>query len=769
MEKQKKGAARRHAIVEAIRRNELATGRSDSMISRLTVRNVATFDSEGVTLDGLQRVNFIYGRNGVGKTTLSRVLEAVNESVNRSEIIDKSYLVKGTGKYRDCEVEWTGIPLKVLVYNRDFRERNLVENIPGVFTLGEDSVDAEKRMEELQIELLEQNRDLQTKKNRIESREKQITQDVERLRHTLWNDVLLPQSEYFSEILANENDRAVVTSREQFARLMMAMVENGRYKDALSRESLQERYRQLYRGERPLAMEPIEKPTDELTEMTGIAEKGIWGKSIGNGEVCPKCGQLIVTEETKKEKRDIEELRLLTERYEAAAERMKDKMYGMLTYLQTAQGSTGKHLGVMRMMVEILKDRMDANIQIMETKQKNATMVAQFKELKETTGSLWSLIDETNAEIAEHNKIVNHLEPERKRLTQDLLTYLAGRSASTVKYCLQTVAQKRAEMLILKEEAEEIDRNTEAIVEQIKAQEKRLASTKPTVEWINRQLKRYGFTGFSIQPTRNGNTYQIQREDGSLVKDTLSEGEVTFITFLYYMQLVNGGESDISAREKKVLVIDDPMSSLDRKALKMVIDVLKPTLEKVNKNENQNENENGNKNKRIESDINQVIVLTHNVEFHKKVTHLNARVRKRSGWHHWVLTKKRNVTHVTAFGEENPIRSGYEEEWIELRTGGKDTPPARNTMRSIIEDYFIRFGGYEKNQLIRKYSDDEGEQEEMREFFEWLDEGSHGTDDETYGEVSVGELDGCMELFKGLFVRLGHDNHYKMMMREESL
>ena len=742
---------------------------------------MATFDSEGVTLDGLQRVNFIYGRNGVGKTTLSRVLDAVNESVNKSEIIDNSYLVKGTGKFKDCEVEWTGIPLKVLVYNRDFRERNLVENIPGVFTLGEDSVDAEKRMEELQIELLEQNRELQTKKIRIESREKQITQDVERLRHTLWNDVLLPQSEYFSEILANhdstgssqvnENEKGVVTSREQFARLMMAMVENGRYKDALSRESLQERYRQLYRGERPLAMEPIEKPVDELAEMTEIAEKEIWRVNrleiIDNSLVCPKCGERIGIEEPKKWRKEVETMRVLKTDYEAAAERMKEKMYGMLTYLQTAQGSTGKHLGVMRVMVEILKDRMDANIQIMETKLKNATMVAQFKEMKETAGSLWSLIDETNAEIAEHNKIVYHLEPERKRLTQDLLTYLAGRSASTVRYCLQTVAQKRAEVLMLKEEAEEIDRNTEAIVEQIKAQEKRLASTKPTVEWINRQLKRYGFTGFSIQPTRNGNSYQIQREDGSLVKDTLSEGEVTFITFLYYMQLVNGGESDISAREKKVLVIDDPMSSLDRKALKMVIDVLKPTLEKVNKNENQNQNENGNKNKRIESDINQVIVLTHNVEFHKKVTHLNARVRKRSGWHHWVLTKKRNVTHATAFGEENPIRSGYEEEWIELRAGGKDTPPARNTMRSIIEDYFIRFGGYEKNQLIRKYSDDEGDQEEMREFFEWLDEGSHGTDDETYGEVSVGELDGCMELFKGLFVRLGHESHYRMMMREE--
>ena len=45
-------------------------------------------------------------------------------------------------------MEWTGRPVKVLVYNKDFRERNLKENIPGVFTLGKESVEAEAKLAE---------------------------------------------------------------------------------------------------------------------------------------------------------------------------------------------------------------------------------------------------------------------------------------------------------------------------------------------------------------------------------------------------------------------------------------------------------------------------------------------------------------------------------------------------------------------------------------------------------------------------------------------
>ncbi len=50
-----------------------------SMIKKITIRDVASYDHEGIVLDDLRKVNFIYGGNGCGKTTLSRLLDAVKD------------------------------------------------------------------------------------------------------------------------------------------------------------------------------------------------------------------------------------------------------------------------------------------------------------------------------------------------------------------------------------------------------------------------------------------------------------------------------------------------------------------------------------------------------------------------------------------------------------------------------------------------------------------------------------------------------------------
>ena len=57
--------------------------------------------------------------------------------------------------------------------------------------------------------------------------------------------------------------------------------------------------------------------------------------------------------------------------------------------------------------------------------------------------------------------------------------------------------------------------------------------------------------------------YQIKRENGEIANSTLSEGEITFITFLYFMQLVKGGNTPETTNSDRIIVIDDPISSLD--------------------------------------------------------------------------------------------------------------------------------------------------------------------------------------------------------------
>ncbi len=92
------------------------------MIKNIIIKNVATYDNIGVEVIDLKKVNFIYGANGSGKTTISNFL--FNESEQ---------------KFNNCAIDWQNtIRLKTLVYNKEFRERNFGKGkLSGVFTLGE--------------------------------------------------------------------------------------------------------------------------------------------------------------------------------------------------------------------------------------------------------------------------------------------------------------------------------------------------------------------------------------------------------------------------------------------------------------------------------------------------------------------------------------------------------------------------------------------------------------------------------------------------------
>ena len=103
------------------------------MITTIKLSNVATYES--VEFSGLQRENFIYGANGSGKTTLSNYLM---DSSNSS--------------YNNCSITWeNNTPLQILVYNKNFREKNFnsTEKIPGIFTIGEKSKETTNRINEI--------------------------------------------------------------------------------------------------------------------------------------------------------------------------------------------------------------------------------------------------------------------------------------------------------------------------------------------------------------------------------------------------------------------------------------------------------------------------------------------------------------------------------------------------------------------------------------------------------------------------------------------
>lgn len=315
--------------------------------------------------------------------------------------------------------------------------------------------------------------------------------------------------------------------------------------------------------------------------------------------------------------------------------------------------------------------------------------------------------------------------------------------------------------VIMKELQEELERRREIhgkalqslsqIDTSIKATETMLTSLQPAIDKINEKLEWYDFNSFRIQPSPTKyDYYQIQRADGSYVNNSLSEGEQTFITFLYYMQLASGMDKNINIDTRRVLVIDDPISSLDSDVMQIVNMMLRDLINEVLEGK---------------SNIEQVIVLTHNKEFHRLLSQ-----RKRNDQvHYYKLVKDDGVSRVLACGIENPVKSDYETHWEKLRElkAGHSVPDAQTAMRKIMETYFVRLGGYGKYELIDKYFSENADERLMgTTLLKWMDEGSHGSSDGMY----MGDMDEAnrryLKVFKRLFEKTGHQAHYEMMMRE---
>ena len=89
------------------------------MIESITIADIATFGSTPEALGGLSQFNYLFGSNGTGKTTVSRVIADENS-------------------FPTSKVTWkAGTKLQPMIYHHDFVQRSFTQptELKGVFTL----------------------------------------------------------------------------------------------------------------------------------------------------------------------------------------------------------------------------------------------------------------------------------------------------------------------------------------------------------------------------------------------------------------------------------------------------------------------------------------------------------------------------------------------------------------------------------------------------------------------------------------------------------
>ena len=306
---------------------------------------------------------------------------------------------------------------------------------------------------------------------------------------------------------------------------------------------------------------------------------------------------------------------------------------------------------------------------------------------------------------------------------------------------------------------------------------KQTVNTADAVVNMEKILKNAGFTGFEIKEKPIADTasptYYLKRQGSTSTKvyQTLSEGEKTFISFLYFYELCLGtADLATGASKKKIIVIDDPVSSLDSKVMFIITTLIHQLAKYKGKDSRLNRQEFFN------PTIEQLFVLTHNYYFYKEVS-LDKRPIVMNYRNH-VIEKVNNCSRVVS-SDSRTIKNDYLTMWECLKqykanigTDKSQNVMIANTMRRVIDTY-MDFIGYKKGDAstvtwssLCSFAEGTPEYVVESAFISFINDDSHGVavfDDMYYANIIHQEPQVIFNVFKELFKQIGR-NHYEMMM-----
>jgi wobble nucleotide-excising tRNase len=382
--------------------------------------------------------------------------------------------------------------------------------------------------------------------------------------------------------------------------------------------------------------------------------------------------------------------------------------------------------------------------------------IVKLEDLQAEMASVNALIDEANERTRSHNALVdNRAEAHQNLIRRCWRTFVRGVLVADITYYeariggLEAARESLQGKLHKKKDQEVADRD------RLQKLQTQITSSQPIITKINGLLRSVGFLSFHLAESRAATDgYELVRADGTHASGTLSEGERTFITFLYFYHQLQGVQTDTSESPTLVAVIDDPISSLDSDILFVVSTLIRRLMGQIRKEERR---------------VRQLILLTHNVHFQKEVTYIRSG-EPSSGRHFFVVRKRAGQpSEVIPYLGKNPVRTVYKSLWDEVARA-KSSPDEssvglQNVMRRILENYFRVLGGIDDSVIISQF---EGEQQIIcRSLFSWINEGSHSIIEESEFSPSGMSIDAYLEVFEQIFTRSDNRGHYTMMMGVE--
>jgi wobble nucleotide-excising tRNase len=559
----------------------------------------------GDKLEDFKKYNLIYGWNGSGKTTLSKFFRQIEL---REAFPDCEDFAIVTENGTITEENITKATLGIKVFNRDFVKENIFTEsgeITPIFYLGQEDIAAKKTIDTLKNQLTEISDNIEKTGEIIEKQDKVFEQfcsekakeiktflrSAGENKYNTYNKSdfknrcnILKKSEYQGKKLSPdeiEESRLTISSkpREEIIPILLNLPELNELE---------------VKVQKSLITTVTAKVIDRLNLDSNLNNWVNQGRSIlkeKNLDSCPFCNQKLpqnfltqLDDHFNKEyELSIQQIDRLISELTSIKQQTNLTLPSKADFYDEISRDYEKQKQILLSGLSKYSLFIDVLITDLNNKRKNPhikiTIKREIPQLK-----LKELANDINLLITGHNtrtqNFTNAIRVARLKLEDHFV------AINLAKYVgFETAFHK------ITQENSDLQLKYEGLNQHIIDLEKKIVEHRTPAEEINAELRSY-LGHEDLKFDLDGEGYCILRN--GILAESLSEGEKTAISFVYFLKTLHDKDFDFS---HSVIVVDDPISSLDSNSLYNAFSFLKNRTESAQ----------------------QLFVFTHNYSFFKEV------------------------------------------------------------------------------------------------------------------------------------------------------
>lgn len=716
------------------------------MIEKIVLRNISSYSPDSaVSIAPLKRVSLFYGQNGTGKTTIGNFLQSPAEAC-----------------YSVCGVEPAKVGREVLVYNHEFMEKNFHEaaSQPGVFTLNEGNIEAEAALTAAESVIGELTIAHDAEMEKGMNCKKAQEQAYEVLLDSVWK----PKRDFDNTALAycvkplNTRERLL----EAVRRIQLVPTADTAHGLLSEAAELNEASDKELPGIAPITFQadvleanPI---MQEVITGSGNSYLSAFIQQLGNSDwvkqalryeveakdQCPLCQQPLPQNfypEIRKVFDKTYEQRL------GVLQQLENQYRGAVDQLLRRCEAPEYQLQGIKLRITKLHAVFQKNLQSLATKIASPSLTI-------TLESTTALVAELNGEIAAEQiniDVINARIKNKRQHEEDIKRrfwnwYRASCDDAFVAFEKVDTEQGRLRQAA-KDEVQSLRDRIQAQRDIVAQSRAAITNIDQSIENIKGWLRLLGLKGFElIKEQGSVPQYRLERPSQTEgVFRTLSEGEKTLISFLYFLEVCNGELDTAGGKLKRdrIIVIDDPISSLSHN---YVYDIASLIRRQVLTPPDR---------------FKQVIILTHNLFFF----HEMVKLMKDDGEKSLAMFRiTKSEYSLVAAMEEREIQNDYQAFWQTIKDalqGRTSTNVIPNMMRNILEYYFSFV--HQTSSLRKALTDLSEENPEFRALYRYINRESHA---DAINLTDFGEIDPTIFVarFKDVFIKTNFESHFDKMM-----